>query len=52
MYADFLAERGEEASREEILMVVHCLEHLLLREYQARLTGQDKGREVQALRNF
>ena len=45
--ADFLAGRGEESSPEEILMVIHRLGMLLPLEYQARLTGQDRGRELE-----
>jgi hypothetical protein len=49
--ADFLAGRGEESSAEEILMVIHRLVHLLPREYQARLAGQRRGREVETAGN-
>ena len=45
--ADFLAGRGEESSPEEILMVIHRLVKLLPLEYQARLTAQDRGRELE-----
>ena len=39
--------RGGESSPEEILMVIHRLVKLLPLEYQARLTAQDRGRELE-----
>lgn len=45
--ADFLAGRGEESTPEEILMVIHRLMDLLPWEYQARLAGQTRGRELE-----
>ena len=48
--ADFLAGRGEESTPEEILMVIHRLVHLLPREYQAGLPGQDGARELGSAR--
>ena len=45
--ADFLAGRGEESTPDEILMVIHRLVHLLPREYQACLAGQNGGRELE-----
>ena len=45
--ADFLAGRGEESTPEEILMVIDRLVHLLPADYQARLAGQNRDREVE-----
>ena len=48
--ADFLAGRTEESTAEETLLLIHRLVNLLPLEYQARLTGQDRSRELQAAR--
>ena len=41
--------RGEEFSREEILVVIHRLVKLLSLEYQAGLAGQGGGRGVETV---
>jgi hypothetical protein len=46
--ADFLAGSGDEASPEEILMVIHRLVHLLPREYQKNFAGSSRGKELEA----
>ena len=45
--ADFPAGRGEESSPEETLMVIHRLMHLLPREYQVSLAGQNGSSELE-----
>ena len=45
--ADFLAGRTEESSAEETLLLIHRLVSLLPGEYQARLAGQNRGRELE-----
>jgi len=45
--ADFLAGRTEESTPEEILLVIHRLLTLLPPDYQARLTGQEEGMELE-----
>ncbi len=48
--ADFLAGRGDESTPEEILMVIHRLVRLLPREYQAAITSESGGGELEAPR--
>jgi hypothetical protein len=45
--ADFLAGRTEESTAEETLLLIHRLVSLLPGEYQARLAGQNRGRELE-----
>jgi hypothetical protein len=47
--ADFLAGRTEESTPEEILMLIHHLVKLLPPEYQARLAGQQREEELEAV---
>ena len=46
--ADFLAGRTEESTPEETLLLIHRLVSLLPEEYQARLRGEKRSREVEA----
>jgi hypothetical protein len=46
-FADFLAGRTEESTPEETLLLIHRLVTLLRPKYQARPTGQKRGKEVE-----
>jgi len=43
----FLAGRTEESTPEETLLLIHRLVSLLPPEYQARLTGDERGKEAE-----
>ena len=45
--ADFLAGRTEESTPEEILLLIHRLVHSLPTEYQDRLTGNTRTRQLE-----